>query len=43
VLLHLASDPSIGFDYGGGALTIVVPREDLKAGRYDRLFAAWQY
>jgi hypothetical protein len=43
VLLHLASDPGTGFDYGGGALTIASPREDLVAGRHERWVASWQY
>jgi hypothetical protein len=43
VLLHLATDPDVGFEFGGGALTILAPGADLAAGRYDRAFAIWQF
>jgi hypothetical protein len=43
VLLHLASDERLGFDYGGGACTIVVPAAELAAGRYDHAACVWQF
>lgn len=45
VLLHLASDEQLGFDYGGGvgAYTVVAPLADLRLGRYDRAYALWQF
>jgi hypothetical protein len=44
VLLHLASDDGLGFDYGGvGAYTVVVPLADLRVGLYHRAYALWQF
>jgi hypothetical protein len=43
VLLHLATDERLGFDYGGGACTVIVPTAELAAGRYDRAACVWQF
>ena len=43
VLLHLATDERLGFDYGGGACTVIVPTADMAAGRYDRAACVWQF
>jgi hypothetical protein len=44
VLLHLASDDQLGFDYGGvGAYTVVAPLADLRLGLYHRAYALWQF
>lgn len=43
VLLHLATDDHLGFDYGGGAYTVVVPVVELAVGRYDHATCVWQY
>jgi hypothetical protein len=43
VLLHLATDDDLGFNYGGGAYTVVAPARELAEGRYDHATCVWQY
>jgi hypothetical protein len=43
VLLHLATDERLGFQYGGGMYTVVAPAAELAAGRYDHALCLQQY